>query len=67
MNRFKSLNSNVAIYTAAMNQTPIVAYFFEERVGEGIIHHVDDLCISLRDCEGTHDWYVRGDCIFFVK
>lgn len=55
----RPLTSDVHLYTAKMEQTPIVIFIGPELVGSGVIEDITEASIAIR---GEH--YFREVCIF---
>lgn len=60
MSRFmKPLTSNVQLYTAQLERSPIVIFIADELVGSGIIEDITDASVKVPD-----EYFMRAACMF---
>ncbi|UOK62866.1 hypothetical protein MT997_32835 [Paenibacillus sp. OVF10] len=58
--RFLSpLTSDIQLYTALMDRTPIVVFIGAELVGSGVIEDITELSVAVKG-----ERYMRGVCTF---
>ncbi|TBL81313.1 hypothetical protein [Paenibacillus thalictri] len=57
--KFKELTSTIHLHTAAINQTPVLAFHGSELVGSGIIMEITNEAIKIND-----HYYFREICRF---
>jgi hypothetical protein len=56
---FTRLTSNVQLYTAALDQTPILVFQGAELIGSGTIAEITEDTVKVRD-----EYYMREACTF---
>jgi hypothetical protein len=60
MSRFmKPLTSNVQLYTAQLERSPIVVFIADELVGSGVIEDITDASVKVRG-----EYFMRAACTF---
>ncbi|GAA4851145.1 hypothetical protein GCM10023310_32290 [Paenibacillus vulneris] len=56
---FRELTSEIHLYTAANDRTPIIVFRGDELVGSGVIKEITELSVKIRD-----ERYMRAACRF---
>lgn len=55
----RPLTSDIQLYTAEMDRTPIVIFIGAELVGSGVIEDITEMSVAVKG-----EWYVREVCTF---
>jgi hypothetical protein len=55
----RPLTSDIQLYTARMDRTPIVVFIDEELVGSGVIEDITEMSVAVKG-----ERYMRGVCTF---
>lgn len=55
----RPLTSDIQLYTAQMNRTPIVVFIGAELVGSGVIEDITEMSVAVKG-----ERYMRGVCTF---
>lgn len=53
------LSSDIHLFTAQMDKTPIVIFIDQELVGSGVIEGITETSVKVKD-----EYYMRGVCEF---